>query len=122
MIIFSKEDRILERKHNDLIGDILAASGEKDNFEGKGKPLAKGYTKKNIYQNFQEKAKEAGFLPAWLRMQKEISSAIQDARSQEEIKEINEKIKKYNLNCPPSMQKSLISLERIDRARQIWSS
>jgi len=112
----------MNKKYNDLIGDILESSGEKDNFtgKGKGKPLPKNYMEKDILQNFQEKAKDAGFLPPWLTLQKEIISHLQTAENDYDIKSINKKIKKYNLICPTSMQKSLISRENLDKAKNHW--
>ncbi len=46
----------MDEQHNDLIGDILKASGEKDNFKlkGKGKPLPKDYMERDVFQNFQK--------------------------------------------------------------------
>lgn len=112
----------MDRKYNDLIGDILESSGEKDNYrgEGFGKPLPKKYVKQDIFQNFQEKAKEAGFLPPWLRLQKDISSLVNEAGTEADVKTINKKIKKYNTMCPPPMQRMQISLEHIEDARKIW--
>src|SRR5690625_1006118 len=112
----------MDRKYNDLIGDILENSGEKDNYtgKGKGKPLNKNYMERNILQNFQEKAKEAGFLPPWLKLQKEISSLVHSARTTKDIDYINKKIKKYNSMCPPPMQKMSISLDNLERAKRIW--
>lgn len=112
----------MDRKYNDLIGDILENSGEKDNYtgEGKGKPLPKSYVKRDVFQNFQEKAKEAGFLPPWLKLQKEIASLIYLAENEKDIKSINKKIKKYNTMCPSPMQKAPISLDSLDKAKRIW--
>jgi hypothetical protein len=112
----------MDRKRNDLIGDILEASGEKDNYynEGKGKPLPKSYMKKDILQNFQEKAKDAGYLPPWLSLQREISLLVHDAKNEQDIKVINKKIKKYNTMCPPSMQKLSIQINELEAARKIW--
>lgn len=110
----------MEKNYNDLIGDILEASGEKDNYEGKGKPLPKGYLEMDLFQNFQKKAADAGYLPPWLTLQKEISSLIATAISENDIKLINKKIKKYNTICPPSMQKSPVSLIGIEQAKEIW--
>lgn len=112
----------MDRKYNDLIGDILEGSGEKDNYqgEGKGKPFSKGYQKRDIFQNFQEKAKEAGFLPPWLKLQKEISALIYAAESENDIKQINKQIKKYNTICPAPMQKAPVSLETLDKAKKVW--
>ncbi|WP_371931562.1 hypothetical protein [Bacillus sp. MMSF_3328] len=51
----------MDRKYNDLIGDILENAGEKDNFNGKGKPLPKEYLEQDTYQRFQKIAKDAGY-------------------------------------------------------------
>jgi hypothetical protein len=112
----------VDRKHNDLIGDILEASGEKDNYhyEGKGKPLPKSYLQKDVFQHFQQLAKDAGYLPPWLKLQKEISSLIHTATSEKDIKVINKKIRKYNTICPPSMQKQPVHLNKLEAAKEIW--
>lgn len=112
----------MDRKHNDLIGDILEASGEKDNYHyaGKGKPLPKKYMQKDVFQNFQEIAKDAGYLPPWLKLQKEISSLVHAAKNEKDIKVINKKIKKYNTMCPPSMQKLPVRLSEMEGARKVW--
>lgn len=113
----------MTRKYNDLIGDILESSGEKDNYQGEGfgKPLPKRYVEQDIFQNFQEKAKEAGFLPPWLKLQKEISELIGGAETESDIQVINKKINKYNTICPPPMQKAHIRLSRLEAAKDIWT-
>ena len=112
----------MDRKHNDLIGDMLEQSGEKDNYSGpgKGKPLPKGYTERDVYQNFQKVAKDAGYLPDWLRMQKEIAALLQTCETEEELDVINDKIRKHNRKCPSQLQKNLISLENVAKARELW--
>ncbi|MCM3740093.1 DUF1992 domain-containing protein [Oceanobacillus luteolus] len=112
----------MEKKYNDLIGEILEASGEKDNFnyEGKGKPLSKDYLKMDTFQHFQKIAKDAGYLPPWLELQKEISQLVHSCETEKHVKAINKKINKYNKSCPPSMQKNLISLDELDAAKNIW--
>jgi len=114
----------MEKKYNDLIGDILEASGEKDNFnlEGMGKPLPKGYVERDVFQNFQKIAKDAGYLPYWLKLQKEITALVHTASNQKEIKKINKKIKEFNSACPPSMQKPPVRLDELEQAKKIWSS
>ncbi|MFC5734646.1 DnaJ family domain-containing protein [Cytobacillus gottheilii] len=110
----------MEREYNDLIGDILKNTGEKDQVKGKGKPLPKDYLERDVYQNFQKIAKDAGYLPEWLKLQKQISESIHQCQSEEDIKAINEKIMKHNKICPPPMQKNLISLENLAQAKKIW--
>lgn len=113
---------MMDRKYNDLIGDILESTGEKDQFmhNKKGKQLPKDYLKKDILQNFQEKAKEAGFLPPWLKLQKEITSLVANAKTEFDIELINKRIKEYNKLCPTPMQKSLVYFEQLHKARESW--
>lgn len=112
----------MDRKYNDLIGDILEASGEKDNYtgDGKGKPLPTDYLKKDLLQNFQEKAKEAGFIPSWLILQKEITGLVHAAETEQDISLINQKIKTYNTMCPTPMQKLPIHLGQLEKAKKAW--
>ena len=112
----------MDRKYNDLIGDILEGSGEKDNFnyKGKGKPLSKEYLEKDTFQNFQKIAKDAGYLPPWLKLQKEISNLVHLCKTENDVEMINEKIRKYNSICPTQMQKYPISLNGIEKAKEIW--
>lgn len=112
----------MDKKHNDLIGEILEAAGEKDNFnlKGAGRPLPKGYVERDIFQNFQQIAKDAGYLPYWLKIQKEIAAMLLTAKTQKDIKKINKKIKEYNTVCPPSMQKLPVELDKLEEAKVIW--
>ncbi|WP_067730824.1 DnaJ family domain-containing protein [Oceanobacillus damuensis] len=112
----------MDKEYNDLIGDILEASGEKDNvpLKGKGKPLPKGYVERDVFQNFQKIAKDAGYLPYWLKLQKEISALVYKARTEKDIKKINLKIKEYNGVCPSSMQKLPVDFYELEKAKEIW--
>lgn len=110
----------MERKYNDLIGDILDASEEKDNYKGKGKPLPKAYLEMDTYQHFQKIARDAGYLPPWLQLQKEISQLVHSCKTDLDVRDINEKISKYNTMCPNPMQKNLICLNKLDKAKRIW--
>lgn len=112
----------MEKKYNDLIGDILEASGEKDNvnYKGKGKPLPKDYLKMDTFQHFQKIAKDAGYLPPWLALQKEISQLVHTCETEQHVKVINKKINQYNKSCPPSMQRNPISLGELETAKKIW--
>nr|WP_239534134.1 DnaJ family domain-containing protein [Thalassobacillus pellis] len=105
-----------------MIGDILEQSGEKDNYQGKGKgaPLPLDYTKRDLYQNFQKTAKDAGFLPPWLKLQKEISRLIHTCKTENDIEIINDKIRKYNRLCPTQLQKYLVSKENLEKAKERW--
>ncbi|ADU28528.1 DnaJ family domain-containing protein [Evansella cellulosilytica] len=110
----------MEEKYNDLIGDILERSGEKDNYEGKGKPLSKNYLKMDVYQNFQKIAKDAGYLPEWVKLQKEISTLISCCQGEEDVQVINEKIKKYNKICPTQLQRRQITMNTISEEKNNW--
>ena len=88
--------------------------------DGKGKPLPTNYLKKDLLQNFQEKAKEAGFVPSWLALQKEITGMVHAAETEQDISLINQKIKTYNSMCPPPMQKLPIRLGQLEKAKRVW--
>jgi hypothetical protein len=112
----------MEEKYNDLIGDILADSGDKDNYQGKwkGNPMSKDYLELDTFQQFQKIAKDAGFLPQWLKLQKEISALVHACKAEKDVEVINEKIKKHNKICPAPLQKNLIRYETIEEAKKIW--
>lgn len=112
----------MNREYNDLIGEILERAGEKDHFEnkGKGKPLPKDYLQMDTFQHFQRIAKDAGYLPQWVKLQKEISQLVHSCKTNNDVEEINKKIKKYNKICPHQLQKAPISLEHIEKNKEIW--
>lgn len=110
----------MDRKYNDFIGDALASKGQEE-LKGKGKPLSKDYLQGDTFQHFQKIAKEAGFLPHWLKLQKEIAQLIQNAETGNDIKEINEKISVYNRHCPVQMQRNKVTLNKLSQAKKIWS-
>ncbi|GIN86265.1 hypothetical protein J6TS2_26510 [Heyndrickxia sporothermodurans] len=114
----------MEKKYNDLIGDMLEKSGEKDNFnfKGKGKPLPKEYLEMDTFQRFQKIAKDAGYLPHWLKLQKEISNLVHSCQTEKEVEVINEKIREYNKSCPPQFQKSLVSFNGLENSKKVWSN
>lgn len=98
---------------------------------GFGKPLPKNLLTGDIYSNFLNTAKNAGYLPTWIGLQKEIREKIaltlnlieKDSEKSKiliSIDEINEKIKSYNNACPPNMQRGRISLENIAKQYEIW--
>lgn len=112
----------MDEKYNDLIGDMLKKSNydyEKD-LPGKGKPLPKEYMKKDTFQHFQKIAKDAGYLPPWLKLQKEIEALLQEAKVDSDIEEINIKIKEHNRICPTQMQKNLVSLSNLEMMKKNW--
>lgn len=110
----------MDKEYNDLIGDILKDSNYDKNFSGKGKPLSKEYLNRDVFQNFQQVARDAGYLPPWLTLQKKISKLVHNAKTTKDIEIINEKIKEYNKICPNSMQRYPIRLEDLKKAKKIW--
>ncbi|MGN7388398.1 DnaJ family domain-containing protein [Sporosarcina sp. SAFN-015] len=120
--------------YNDLIGDMLKKRENEngmENLKGFGKPLPKEYFSGDTFQHFQKIAKDAGYKPHWLKLQHEISGMINELAAlspsgeqgilQKRVIEINEKIAEHNRHCPPPMLKGRISLDSIDRAKEIWS-
>ncbi|ERN54050.1 DUF1992 domain-containing protein [Alkalihalophilus marmarensis] len=110
----------MDRPYNDIIGDILEEKGEKDTLKGKGQPLSSNYMKRDTFQHFQKIAKDAGYVPHWLKLQKEIAALIHTCRSASDLELINVKIKEHNLKCPPQMQRNLITVNNLDRAKEVW--
>ncbi|WP_338030837.1 DUF1992 domain-containing protein [Cytobacillus citreus] len=82
--------------------------------------MSEEYLKMDTYQHFQNIAKDAGYIPPWLKLQKEISQLVHSCKTEQDIKLINQKIKKHNLICPTQMQKNLISLDELEIAKSIW--
>ena len=81
--------------------------------------------------NFLNIAKNAGYLPPWINLQKEIREKIAltlkmieqneiESKLKGSIGEINVKIAKYNDACPPNMQRGRISLENIANQYKLW--
>lgn len=117
----------------DLIGEISDNHRFDDEIKrnpGYGKPLP-SMAKGDVYSNFLKTAKEAGFLPPWLKLQKEIKEQLDDVLERIEkkdltidhgqlIEDINKKIKKYNQACPPSLQRRLIEYQTIQQQYKIW--
>ncbi|MFS0689203.1 DnaJ family domain-containing protein [Sporosarcina sp. 179-K 8C2 HS] len=119
--------------HNDLIGDMLKKrddDGGMKNLKGFGKPLPKEYFSGDTFQHFQRIAKDAGYKPHWLRLQHEISSMIHEIVNftatgkqedlQKHVDEVNVKIAEHNRHCPPPMLKGRISLDTLEKAKEIW--
>ncbi|WP_262173604.1 DnaJ family domain-containing protein [Saccharococcus sp. Marseille-Q5394] len=120
--------------YNDLIGDMLKKRESEDgmeNLKGFGKPLPSEYFSGDTFQHFQRIAKDAGYKPHWLKLQHEISGMIgvistlssngEQDNLQKRVDEVNEKIAEHNRHCPPPMLKGRISLDSLDRAKEIWS-
>ncbi|GEN84110.1 hypothetical protein SLU01_24220 [Sporosarcina luteola] len=101
-----------------------------ENLKGFGKPLPKEYFSGDTFQHFQRIAKDAGYKPHWLKLQHEIFALVQKidedslneerAELEKRVETVNEKIAEHNKHCPPPMLKGRISLETLDRAKEIW--
>lgn len=122
-----KDDHFIP-PYNDLMGDILkkhTAEGGMDNLKGQGKPLSQEYFSGDTFQHFQRIAKDAGYMPQWLKLQHdirdEVAAIAEDyaanpvADLDNRIAQLNSKIFAYNQSCPPPMQKGSVSLATIDR-------
>ncbi|MDX8367005.1 DnaJ family domain-containing protein [Cytobacillus sp. IB215665] len=86
----------------------------------KGKPISKEYLEMDTYQRFQKIAKDAGYLPTWLKLQKEISQLVHSCKTEQDVIVINEKISIHNTICPSPMQKNQINLDELEKAKIIW--
>lgn len=119
--------------YNDLIGDMLKKRENEDGMEklkGFGKPLPKEYFSGDTFQHFQRIAKDAGCKPHWLKLQHEISGMIHEIATlassgeqgdlQKRVEAVNEKIAEHNKHCPPPMLKGRISLDSLERAKEVW--
>ncbi|WP_379969685.1 DnaJ family domain-containing protein [Ectobacillus sp. sgz5001026] len=98
---------------------------------GFGKPFPNSFFSGDVYSNFLNIAKDAGYLPPWINLQKEIREKIastlqmmeqnaMESTIKDAMDEINVKITKYNEICPPSMQRGRISLENIADRYKLW--
>ncbi|MFD0050785.1 DUF1992 domain-containing protein [Actinomycetes bacterium NPDC127524] len=112
----------------DLMSEIFREyerdeAGLKSN-PGYGKPLPKKLFTGNVYDNFVNTAKNAGYLPPWVKLQQEIRDLLQEAVEQDKadvlLAGINEKIRKYNSQCPVSMQRGLIEKNTIRTQMKSW--
>ncbi|WP_057913244.1 DnaJ family domain-containing protein [Peribacillus muralis] len=115
--------------------DQIFRDYEKDgglrNNPGFGKPLPESALSGNMYDNFLSKAKDAGFLPLWIKWQKEIREELSEVvqvrkmnggnmQITKRIEEINEKVRTYNAICPPKMQRREIEWESIESQYEKW--
>lgn len=120
--------------NNNLIDQIVKDSKFDEEVKknpGFGKPLPKSFFSGDLYSNFLNIAKNAGYLPPWINLQKEIRGKMAltlkmieqnaiESKIKSSIGEINVKIAKYNDACPPSMQRGGITLENIADRYKFW--
>jgi hypothetical protein len=122
----------LKKNNEDLSNRDLMSSIYKD-FEkkggaeklpGMGKPLPKSALEGDIFTKI---VKNANYLPAWIKMQKEIKQRIEklmkltdDEKRITEAEQINKEIMKYNRSCPAALQKNLLSLNELEKHYKLW--
>ncbi len=98
---------------------------------GFGKPLPSHLFSGDVYSNFVNTARNAGYLPPFAALRKDIYQDMEKTLKLKEenfpelelkslIEDINEKIKKYNASCPPMMQKGRVSLEGLEKQMKYW--
>lgn len=122
-----------DRPYNDLIGDILKSSedgGKVEHLEGAGKPLPKTYLSGDTLQHFERIAKDAGYKPDWLKQQHKIrdellnianrADHLEERELKKYVKEINQRIMKYNRICPPPFLKGKVFTDTIQEAYKVW--
>lgn len=114
--------------------DSIYKEYEKDgglkNNPGYGKPLPKTILHGSIYDNFLNTAKQAGYLPPWIKLQQDIRKLVSqavtlkssnvDGNLQSYINEINEKVVKYNSICPSHLQRVLVTEELLEQQYDRW--
>lgn len=115
--------------------DSIYKEYEKDgglkNNPGYGKPLPKTVLHGSIYDSFLNTAKQAGYLPPWIKLQQEIRTLVSQAVAlksandfdrdlQSYINEINEKVAKYNSICPSHLQRVLFTEELLEQQYDRW--
>ena len=116
--------------------DSIYKEYEKDgglkNNPGYGKPLPKTVLHGSIYDSFLNTAKQAGYLPPWIKLQQDIRKLLSQAVNMKSsgdfegsllsyINEINEKVTKYNAICPSHLQRGLITEELMEQQYESWN-
>ncbi|MDR0136248.1 DUF1992 domain-containing protein [Metabacillus idriensis] len=122
----------MKKSNDDLSNRDLMSSIYKDyekkggagKLPGMGKPLPKGALEGDIFTKI---VKNANYLPAWIKLQKEIKHRIEnlmklsdDEKRTAEAELINKEIMKYNRSCPAALQKNLISLSELEKHYKLW--
>lgn len=118
-------------KYVDWLDEIVKRHEKEGGFKdlpGLGKPIPKQHLKDDLLTTV---IKNSGYKPDWLVKQKSILMKLEhitSIRNDEEkkstiqklIKEVNNEIKKYNLECPFVMQKPYINLDNIEHQINLW--
>jgi hypothetical protein len=138
LLIFLTEGLTL-RKNDDSNGDLMGDITKDFNLDeeikknpGFGKPLPSRFFKGDVYSNFLNTGRQQGFQLPWVKLQKEIKEqlahvlsfmekqGIKEMDLDEKINQINTKIRKYNLSCPPQLQRGLVKIETLRQQAKHW--
>lgn len=120
-------------RYRDWMEEVIArheSEGGFRNLPGKGKPL-KFADDGSFDSMFDRIVRDAGVLPRWLELQKEIFADIQELLKLQQaqkdiaphIDRVNEKVRLYNKECPnPLLQKPSIREDILAEALERWRS
>lgn len=116
-----------EKSNRDLMSSIYKDYEKNRGIEklpGMGKPLPKSALHGDIFTSI---VKNAGYLPGWIKMQKDIKLRIEKLMKLKcneqrilEAERINQEILKYNRACPAPLQKNLLSLDELEKHYKLW--
>lgn len=110
----------------DAIFKEYEAKGDFDNLPGKGKPIPRELITRDALDGILA---DANYRYPWMELQQEIRDTLaklveyldyETKPKAEEIDQINQKIRKYNLICPPSLQKRLVNHDNIRQRYEQW--
>jgi hypothetical protein len=116
-----------------IVDEVFAdavARGLMDDLPGKGKPFAPEFFREDPFRDEhaleQQMLREAGILPEWVKLRKQISAELAWVRANRpadgeptrlvgddpvyrvdwagKVAELNQKIRRFNLICPPTFQ------------------
>ncbi|MFS0781747.1 DUF1992 domain-containing protein [Bacillus sp. 1P06AnD] len=101
------------------------------NNPGFGKPLPKNMFKGNVFQSFQNTARDAGYLPAWVEKRKlilgkleylivEMEKNMPHDEASSILAGINQEVKQYNTICPVQMQRAPLEMDRLMFQCEAW--
>lgn len=127
------EESSSHRRYNDWMEELISRhekQGDFANLPGKGKPL-QFEDDGSFDSTFNRIVKNAGVLPEWLELQKDIHTRIKSTLERRvlkqdittEIDQINDRIRLYNRKCPsPLLQKPTVSAETLEQALERFQS
>ncbi len=95
-----------------------------DPLPGKGKPLPQSALTGDV---FDKTLKHNHYLPPWIKQQHKVRDALSAAAAltdpeqlEQAIEQINKEIRQYNRQCPPVMQKGLVTAENLKQRLDSW--